>query len=288
MNTRIALGIVGTTVLAAVFLSVLLRDEPTLATPLLDTEIVEEPRRKDVLVKDGVILEGVLREDLTGDRPYIIRGELRIPPGTTVTVHPGARLFVERDGRVLVEGTLIAHGSQWASNERHPTRRLWYGIIGSGGGTVDVKGSVIHDATAAVTCGTGSTVTVAESRLTRNVVGIATLPGSSCAVTDTRIDRGRVGIQIVGGTPTVTRVTLDRLTDALRIFHDASPRVAKLTLSQISQYAVLYRASSPLTIDGLSWRSSRDLAEAILDGTDEPTHLWDGQEVPTGRVTVVR
>jgi hypothetical protein len=273
--------------LATLFLTVLTREEPTLHVPLLKTDLIATPGRKDVVVQSDAILEGTLKKNPTESERYILRGTVVVPTGTTVTIGPGAMLYAERDARVVVEGTLVIERSQWSSNQRHPSQRFWHGLTAREGGSITMRAGTIRDATAAMTCADRGVIHVENSDFVDNVVGVTVLPGSSCTIANARIERGRVGIHIVGGTPTITNVTFRHLTDALRVFHEAVPKLTALTMSDIGRYAVLYQAEPPLVIHGLSWRAGRALNDAILDGADHPTHVWQNEDVPTGRVTAL-
>lgn len=47
----------------------------------------------------------------TADKPYLIFDTLRVAPGATLTIEPGARLYYHTDAALKVEGTLDARGT---------------------------------------------------------------------------------------------------------------------------------------------------------------------------------
>ncbi len=92
-------------------------------------------------------LEGTLpgNETWSGPGPYVLTGDVIIPAGTTLTIDPGTTIRVQPladdrhgglDGsrvELIVEGTLIAHGSApgsivMTSDSITPAKGHWYGI----------------------------------------------------------------------------------------------------------------------------------------------------------------
>jgi hypothetical protein len=66
-----------------------------------------------------------------GDGPYRISGELTIPSGVTLTILPGTTVFFEQNAGIIINGTLIAEGTE--NNLIRFTRRpglsgIWNGL----------------------------------------------------------------------------------------------------------------------------------------------------------------
>ncbi len=287
MSRLLWIALAGTAVLAGPFLSVLLREDATLRNSLVDMSILRPVSRRDVLVSSGTVLQGDLatRTLTAAESPYLLRGPVRIPYGSAVRVDRGVRVAAEEGASLTVEGTLAADGAAFFSTHLHPTKRLWHGIVAQNGGSVALTQTALSNATAALTCGPGGSVTVRDGRARENAAGMVTLQGSRvCTVTNTRVADGRVGFQLVGGAPTIRTVTLDRILEGIRVYHDARPILEDITVRRLGRAVVRYAASPTLVIRGLTVRDTRDLTTLILDGRTTPTHLWQGSEVPTGRV----
>ncbi len=284
---RTLLLALGTAALAALFLTVLLRDEPSLRRPLLDTDFIAEPHVKDVVSRDGTVLAGTFRGRLERDnRPVILRGTVHVPAGADATVPAGTVILADRDAQIVVEGSLRIEMSSWASNRLHPAQRFWHGIVVRRGGNLTVQGATIRDATAALTCAGGGTLAVADSTLADNVAGIVTMNGSACTIERTRISGGRVGVHVLGGSPEIRDVTFARVWDSLRIFHNGRPTLSNLTFDHPGRAVITYAAEPPLRVAGMRIIPPLPLSDLVLDGADAPTHHWEKQEFPTGRVTV--
>lgn len=282
-------GLAGTAFLAAFFLSVFRREEATLGTPVLDMSILPSARWSAVHVPHGTILQGDLSsQTLTpAQGPYVLQGSVRVPPGATVRIEPGTLIAASTGARLVVEGTLEVHRAAFTSNHLHPDRRLWHGLIAQHGGKIALRESTISNASSGLTCAEGGTVSVAQGSVTETAAGFVTLPGCTTAQIDrVQITEGRVGFYLLGGSPVVNAATLTRVFDGFRVFHEARPWIAGLTVRAPRHAVVIHAASSDLLIRGLALSPGADLAALLVDGTDTPTHRWQGQEYPTGRVVV--
>lgn len=281
------LALVGTALLAGLFLSVLFREDATLGNSLVDLSILPPVRRNAVLHTAGTVLRGALasRTLTKAEGPYLLRGLVRVPRGATVHLEPGTVIAAEEHARFVVEGTVTADGSSWFSNHLHPQRRLWDGIIAADGGTVQLTNVRLADASAALTCARGGSLTVRGGTFSENAASLVSLPAHrSCTLADARIVGGRVGLHLVGGTPTIQDTSFDRVGDALRVFHEARPLLRTLTVSRPLGSAVRYAARPDLFIRGLTVPPVTDARAGIIDGAAIPTHRWQGQEHPTGKV----
>lgn len=280
-------AVAGTVLLAALFFSVLLQKDATLENSLVDMSLLPPVRYDEVLVESGTVLTGdVTARTLTAaEGPYILQGAVRIPAGVRVEIRPETALAAAEGARLVVEGTLRADGASFFSNHLHPRRQLWYGIIVDAAGTADLMNTSLANAAAALTCAAGGSLTLRGGTLTDNAAGVVALPGNRrCRIAETRIAGGRVGFHLVGGRPVIHQVTTDRVADALRVFHEAQPDIRELTIRRPIRAAMVYAATPNLTVRGLSLPSEADRDALILDGADVPTHYWNGQDYPTGRV----
>lgn len=282
-------ALVGTATLAALFLSVRLRQDTTLENSLVDMSLIPPVPRRAVRVETGTPLEGALADrTLTlEESPYLLlSGNARIPRGVTVRAEPGVLIYAAEAARLVVEGTFIADGVSLASNQRHPLARLWHGITVRDGGRAHLTRSAVAHASAALTCAAGASLTIRDSMLAENTVGVVVLPRSrDCGVENVTVADGRIAFQLIGGSPTITNATLDRVNEGIRVFHQAAPRIRALKAKRLTGAAIRHAAVADLVVRGLSLPDG-DPGTHILDGADAPTHRWHGEEFPTGNVTV--
>lgn len=289
MTRRFVFALAGTLALAGLFLSVRLRPDATLENSLVDLSIEPVIPPRAVWVASGTSLTGDLtNQTLTAAQsPYILSGTARIPPGVTIRAEPGTVIYAAEGAAVHVEGSLRATGTAFSSNQQHERRKYWHGIVAVNGGRVELERPIISDATVALTCAPGGRVRVTEAQLWNNSVGLASLAGNAdCALGGTAIVDARVGVHVLGGSPTLERLSLKRVHDGIRVFHEGRPRIRHLTARRIIRSLIAYRASPTLFLRDLTLPPTADQDALIADGADAPTYLWNGVTFPTGRVIV--
>lgn len=290
MMKRFALALAGTTALAAFFLSVRFRADATLENSLVDLSIEPVIPPRAVWVSSGTPLTGdLITQTLTAAQsPYILSGTARIPPGMTVRgAEPGTLIYASEGASLHVEGALRGTGIAFSSNQQHQRRKVWHGIVAVNGGTVELERPVISDATVALTCAPGGRLRVTGGQLWNNAVGLASLAGNAdCTLDGTTIVDALVGVQVLGGSPTLERLSLKRVHDGIRVFHEGRPLIRHLTARRIIRSLIAYRATPTLFLHGLSLPPTADQDALIADVADTPIYLWNGKEYPTGRVVV--
>lgn len=196
-------------------MSVLLRPEPNIESPLISLVPDEDPLHSAVLVKDAPVLTGEIKEDITGQ--YILRGTVLIPKGANIIIKD-ANILAERDAKIEIRGQVEISDSTFSSNQLHLTRKYWHGFVVSGDGKLSAEKITINDATAGITCSEKSQTIINNSTLQNNVVGAVSMPASLCEIKNSTISSGRVGIQVLGGNPKIENVKFFALQDNQRIF----------------------------------------------------------------------
>ncbi len=249
----------------ALFLSVLAREEPSLQNPVFFPRLLPEPSRRDKVAPNAVVLQGLLAHDLRGGQTYRLLGTVTIPPYATVVISPGTTLVADHDSRVIVAGTLKVQRTSWSSNEQHPAKRSWHGILVTDGGNLTLEKSTIRHATAAVTCAEGSRASMTDSTATDSVAGVVTFPGSACDFARVSFVKSGVGALILGGTPRIRDGSFDVVGDGIRIFGDAQPELARLTMRRVASFAIDHRGARDIRMTTLIVRDQRSYPELIRD-----------------------
>lgn len=282
-------AVLGAAALAALFFSVLLREDATLENSLVDMSLFPPVSRREVLTVAGTPLAGTLENRVlkAAESPYILSGAVRIPAGVTVRAEPGVAVYASESASLVVEGTFTAEKISLVSNQLHQAARLWSGIIAQHGGAVEVENTVIMDASAAFTCAEGGYLRVRGGTLQGNAAGVVTLPGSrTCSIDNVKVAEGRVGFHLVGGTPRLTNITLDRMVDGIRVFHEAAPVLRALAVKRPIHAAIVYAAHPDLVVHGLTLSKAAATEALVFDGNTSPTHRWRDQEYQTGKILV--
>ncbi|TSC61533.1 MAG: hypothetical protein G01um1014106_741 [Parcubacteria group bacterium Gr01-1014_106] len=283
------LALVGTALLTALFFSVLRREDATLGTPLIDTSILPDVRWSDVRHTQGTVLRGDLSEQtLTpANSPYLLEGTVRIPRATVVRVAPHTLIAAADGARIVVEGTLDADRATFTNTHLHPQRRLWHGLVVERGGILMLRKSGITDASAGATCAAGGSLRITDTSISTTAAGIVTLPGCATATIErVSIADGRVGLYLLGGTPAITALTLTRVFDGMRVFHEARPAMTGVTARALQHALVVYAAEPNLVVRNLTLPPNTDAATLMFDGADTPKHRWNDHEYSTGRVLI--
>lgn len=272
-----------TIVLLALFLTVLLRNEPKLQTPLINMEIENAVPKNTTLISDVPIIKDELKDNVAKGN-YILQGTIVIPEGKTVQIEPGTVFYANRDAKITVHGKLMASNVTWQSNQAYSQRRYWYGLTAEQNGEINLTNCHIQDATTAVTTQDVGQATI-SGILTNNVVGVATLEKGKVNIQNLEINEGTVGILTLGGSTAINTTTFMGLTDGLRIFHNSVVSINKPTFSRIQRNTVRYLAEQNITITNVIDNFASSPTQ-IYDGKNQPTHLWQGKEYKTGIVSI--
>lgn len=278
-------AVLGTAVLAGLFLSVLWQQDATLQNSVVDLGLFKPIDRAARVFPSGKLLTGHLASQTLLAGPYRLHGTVSVPRGITVRIGRGVTLAAEEDAQLVVEGTLIADRAMFVSNNLHPRRRMWHGITVRNGGSISLHQTTVADASAALTCGARGSLEANNAQLINAAAGLVALPGHNrCVLRNTRIMNAQVGLSFVGGEATAERITFDHAGDAVRVFHEARPYLAHLVVKSLRGMAIRYIATPPLAVTALSLPTGADPSLLVLDGHDAPTHLWRGERYPTGLV----
>lgn len=164
-------------------------------------DFTPEENRHTPLEPGGEYLPPVItasRVITASEGPIVIAGEVTIPAGITLTLEAGAHMLVHEYGLLRVEGSLQIQGSAdapvtLATNELHPSNRVWGGIIFTPDSTGAISHTTIRHASPAITCENSSTVSITESILEWGNTGIVA-DSQSCSIIHTTIRHVDTGI----------------------------------------------------------------------------------------------
>lgn len=277
------ISLITTIILIIIFLTVLLRGEPKLQTPLINMAIEVVSPKNATFVSNAPIITGEIKNDIKGGT-YIIAGNAIINAGTTVNIAPETIFYANRDARIIVHGQLVASGVTWQSNQIYSQRRYWYGLVAEQRGNIVLTNCRIQDATTGVTATQDGKITI-SGKLTNNVVGLAILEGGKAVVEKTEIGPGTVGLQLVGGEATLDSITFSGLVDGLRIFHNSKIAINKPRFLHINGKFVRYLAEPNLTINNVLNNNPTIFSSMTYDGRNQPVYLWQGHEYKPGIVS---
>jgi len=286
---QILFAVAGTALLAGVLLTVLLREDTTLENSLVDLSVLPAVHRGEVRSAFGVPLSGTLtsRTLTARESPYLLTGTVMIPRGVTLRVEPGTTIEARESARLVVEGAFEATRTTFLSHQLHPMHRLWHGLTVQNGGKLHLTESAVVNTSAAIVCGAQGSAVVRGGVLSQTAAGIVSLPDTAaCVAEDLSVADAQVGFFLLGGRPRLRGVTMTRVADGVRVFHDARPVLERITMEPPRHSAIVYQGVPDLLVRGLALPEGADLNALILDGADIPTHRWNGEEYRTGVVRV--
>lgn len=173
-------------------------------------EFIVPPDYHTPLFTAGTVLPQVIRENLilTADHnPYLLTSATRINPSVTVTIQSGVTIFAAENASLIVDGRLIAHGTNalpitFQSNEKHPLNQTWLGVIAEPQSSVDLLHVSINDASPAISCLSDSQVAIKQTRIYRGSVGLFQSQ-SPCRFTDSFINGPTIGLVSINTLPQV-------------------------------------------------------------------------------------
>jgi hypothetical protein len=156
----------------------------------------------------------------TATEPLLLAGTVEIPADVTFTIPAGTHLFAHEFARLVVKGRLIIAGTpdqpvQLTTNEQHPANQWWSGLVIEPGGVAEIRHAQIEYAYPGITCLSGSTTTVTETRIRYTSLG-AFVASDQCAFIRSLITSRRHGIISVGPAPRLERTTITASREALR------------------------------------------------------------------------
>lgn len=141
--------------------------------------------------------------------PYYVSGDLRLPAGDSLLIEPGVELRFSPSSSFVVEGRLIAHGTEqdsiWFTSgaAQGGLPGDWNGIFLSGNATAPISRAVIAYAATGITCAGGAPV-LASNTLRKNVNGIDCLDGAAPQIRDSFfIANVNAAIRCIGSAPTI-------------------------------------------------------------------------------------
>jgi hypothetical protein len=283
MTRLIKNSLFATIFLLAIFLSVLLRDEPKLQTPLVNMGIESITPKNAALVTNAPVITNELINDVKKGN-YVLQGSITVPKGISIKIEEGTVFYANRDAKIIVLGEIVAEKISWLSNQAYSQRRYWHGLTAEQNGKITLRDSNIQDTTTALTALSGGELNF-SGLLTNNVVGIALLEKGTASINNVRVSTGTVGIQMTGGVATINEITFEKLLDGLRIFHGSKIAINKPRFLQISGKFIKYLAEPNLTITNIYLGNSIAFSSVTYDGNNQPTHTWRGKEFKTGTVS---
>jgi hypothetical protein len=157
---------------------------------------------------EASILTGELASDTDLAGIYLLKGQLRVPAGVSLTIGPETTIVAENDAGIYVQGILTVDGSSGLVRLFSRRSDHWAGIV-LDGGQVTMKGAVLSGAQTGLTLkDTGGIVE--NVSVTDNDVGINLSGLSGVVIRNCWVAGNGTGIQAVGTDAKIVRSAIVR------------------------------------------------------------------------------
>lgn len=168
--------------------------------------------------------------------PYIINGDLRVSAGDSLIIEPGVELRFSASSSFIVEGLLIAQGTEQDSifftvNSVSPTSGSWNGVFLYNSSARPLRRVVVSFAATGITCDGGAPI-IEHSDFRRNVNGIDFLNGTTAQIRYSLfLQNENAAIRCIGASPKIelNAITQNALTgfESAIVCNGASPRIQR-------------------------------------------------------------
>jgi hypothetical protein len=166
-----------------------------------------------MISKEPVVLAGELTKDTVLAGIYIIRGELKVPRGLTLSIEPETRIMMDEGASLSVLGSIIA-GSGDNLIEFSPSGdKRWKGILIDGGQAM-MKGIRLQGAAVAIHA-INAQGTIENGIITGNDTGILISGTPSITLHNTVVSSGKTGIELQKTGAKIFRNTIVQNTEGI-------------------------------------------------------------------------
>jgi parallel beta-helix repeat protein len=162
-----------------------------------------------LLAITATVAESVMAGKLTrANSPYVINGDLRVPAGDSLLIEPGVELRFGASSSFIVDGILIAQGTEedsifFTANGASPTPGSWNGVFLYNAPARTLRHLVISYASTGVTCDGGAPI-LERSRISQNLNGMDFLNGTTAQIRNSIfLQNENAAIRCIGASPKI-------------------------------------------------------------------------------------
>ena len=149
-----------------------------------------------LVTKGPSVLTGELRSDTVLSGIYILRGQVSVPRGVSLTIGPETTTVAEQGASILVQGRLLVDGASGQVRVFSRRTQRWAGIVVDEGSFV-MSEALLSGAETGLTL-RGASGVLENSSVSDNGVGVQVSGMSSVVVRNCWVAGNKTGIQLVG------------------------------------------------------------------------------------------
>lgn len=152
------------------------------------------PVRSSLISKEPIILTGELTKDIVLSGIYVIKGELKVPRGISLTLEPETRIMLEEGASISVYGTITANAGEGMVEFTPAGDKQWKNIIVDSG-QIAMKGVRVKGASIAMLL-QNAQGTLESGVITDNDVGISISGTPSVTIKNVTVSGNKTGIEL--------------------------------------------------------------------------------------------
>ena len=155
---------------------------------------LQDPLRASLVSKDPVMISGELRKDTVLSGVFLVKGDLIVPKGLSLTLEPETRMMFDENASLLVYGKMVINAKESPVELTPSGNKKWKGISVDGG-TVALNGFRTTGAVTAMFL-QNTEGTVENGVITESNAGVSISGTPSVTVKNSTISRNKTGIEL--------------------------------------------------------------------------------------------
>ncbi|MEK7197756.1 MAG: tetratricopeptide repeat protein, partial [Nitrospirota bacterium] len=155
---------------------------------------LQDPLRASLVSKDPVMISGELRKDTVLSGVFLVKGDLIVPKGLSLTLEPETRMMFDENASLLVYGKLVVNAKESPVELTPSGDKKWKGISVDGG-TIALNGFRTTGAVTAMFL-QNTEGTVENGVITESNAGISISGTPSVTVKNSTVSRNKTGIEL--------------------------------------------------------------------------------------------
>ncbi|KAF0143674.1 MAG: tetratricopeptide repeat domain protein [Nitrospirae bacterium] len=155
---------------------------------------LQDPLRASLVSKDPVMISGELRKDTVLSGVFLVKGDLVVPKGLSLTLEPETRMMFDENASLLVYGKMVINAKDSPVEFTPSGDKKWKGVSVDGG-TIALNGFRASGALTAMFL-QNTEGTVENGVITESNTGISISGTPSVTVKNSTISRNKAGIEL--------------------------------------------------------------------------------------------
>lgn len=176
---------------------------------------IHDKVKSSLISKEPVMLAGEIKKDTTLSGIYVIKKELIVPKGLSLTLEPETRVLLDENASITILGRIVANGKESPVEFIPSGNKKWKGITVESG-NVSLNGVRIKGALTAMLL-KNTEGTIESGVITDSNTGISITGTPSVTITNNTISGNKTGIELQKTDAKIIRSNIFQNTDGILI-----------------------------------------------------------------------